>query len=131
MHRFVGIDESPLSLCRQNREIINKIINQTIMKRENLLTIVIFIFFIFTRFYFAQGITETEKQQYITELSDSVKSFKAIEMVAKYRIVEAIPTIVEQLWKKDFFEQILFLQGNLQRNLKNSSEVPLMKLLIN
>jgi hypothetical protein len=66
---------------------------------------------------------ELPKQRYINELTDSVKSFKAIEMVAKYRIVEAIPTIVEQLWNKHSFEQIMFLQVLKNFNYENTKEL--------
>jgi len=80
-------------------------------------------FYLLQQNLYAQEITELKKQQYITELSDSVKSYNAIQKVALYKIVEAIPTIIEQLWNKRSFEQILFLKALKSLNYGNTKEL--------
>ncbi len=81
------------------------------MKSKKILFIIMLFVLALNHAEYAQEITEGQKQQYILNLADSTKSWGAILSVVKYKVSEAIPTIIEQIWNKDSYEQILFLKA--------------------
>ncbi|MHB8905883.1 MAG: hypothetical protein ACYC6D_07145, partial [Melioribacteraceae bacterium] len=84
---------------------------EVIMKYKAYKIILFVLFIFFNQAVFAQGITEEKKREIITNLAivDSMTSWHAINEVMEYNLQEAIPAIINNIWKQEPFVQFLFL----------------------
>jgi hypothetical protein len=97
---------------------------------------IVFWFFVLPQTFFMQTLSNEEKNKIINALSitsmDSMHTQNyaptAIELVMEYKIVEAIPNILSNIWKQDPFTRIRFLNA-LHRLSSSETEAVALSMI--